>query len=487
MGSKKSLKPLQNKGKSPLKIDLLIETQEIIMSQSVISKQTKSQTKIIEHLPEGFLSTIQWLTNPVEFIATAQKCYGDIFSMKIPGFNRAVVISHPQAVEAVLSADPSQIGLSLESNRILQPLVGENSIILRDGLSHQRDRKLLMPPFHGARMATYGQLICNITKQVIHKLIPGKTINIRSYCQEITLRVILRIVFGFKEGERYEQLRQLLNSLFDFFNSPLGTSLLLFRSLQRDLGPMSPWGSFLRQIKQIDDLLIAEIRERQTQTLGEDILSLMMSARDEQGQPMTEAEFRDELMTLLFGANESTANTLAWALYWIDKLNEVRQKLFKELDTLVPEADPTAIAKLPYLNAVTYETLRLHPPTWFAFWRQVKSPFEVMGYRFEPGTIVGPCIYLTHHRPDIYPEPNRFKPERFLERQFSAYEFYPFGGGNRRCIGYAFAKFEIKLVLATILSQVQLTLVDNRPIRPIHRGITIAPAGGIRMMVTDWR
>ena len=208
-----------------------------------------------------------------------------------------------------------------------------------------------------------------------------------------------------------------------------------------------------------------------------------MAARDEDGQPMTEAELRDELITLMFGGNETSANTLAWLLYGVHYHSEVRQKLLEELNTLPPDADPSTIVKLPYLNAVVCETLRLYPVILFSFGRRVKSPFEVMGYRLETDTIVAPCIYLTHQRPDLYPEPTRFRPERFLERQFSPYEYYPFGGGNRRCLGGAFAMFEIKLVLATILSQVQLKLADNRPVRPIQRGITISPSE-IRMMVT---
>ena len=460
------------------------------MSQSVTFNQTQSQTKSIEHLPEaqstGFLETIQWLTNPMEFLETAQKRHGDNFAIKIPGFDPAIFLSHPKAVEAVFSADPSHFDASVNT-QILQPLVGINSMIRLDGLPHQRQRKLLMPSFHGARMHTYGQLIQNIANKVIRQWSPGKPLSIRPYSQEISLGVMLSAVFGLKEGERYKQLGQLLSSLFDSFNSPLGSSLLYLKFLQRDLGPMSPWGRFLRKKKQIEDLLTAEIQERRTQPLGEDILSLMMAARDEEGQPMTEAELRDELMTLMFGGNETAANTLSWALYVIHKSSEVRQKLLKELNTLPTDADPITITKLPYLNAFVCETLRVYPVVLFSFARKLKLPLEVMGYRLEAGTIVTPCNYLTHLRADLFPEPKRFKPERFLERKFSYYEYYPFGGSNRRCIGAAFAVFEVKLVLATILSQVQLSLVGSHSVRPIQRGITITPSGGIRMMVTGYR
>ena len=212
-----------------------------------------------------------------------------------------------------------------------------------------------------------------------------------------------------------------------------------------------------------------------------------MSARDEAGQPMTDEELRDELMTLLMAGHETTASALTWALYWVYHLPEVHDKLLHELNPLGNDAHPYEIAKLPYLTAVCQETLRIYPVAITAFFRIPKEPFQVMGYEFEAGTGLIPCIYLTHHREDIYPEPKRFRPERFLERQFSQYEYLPFGGGNRRCIGLAFAQFEMKLVLATIVSRFQLALVDRRPVKPVRRGLTVAPPGGMRMVVTSER
>ncbi len=456
------------------------------MSQARTLNLDKSQTETIEHLPKvknrGLLSTMHWLTNSMDFLYTAQKHYGDNFIVKIPGFDTAVFLSHPQAVKEVFSANQSYFDASVNTN-ILQPLIGVNSILRMDDLPHQRQRKLLMPPFHGAQMLTYGQLICDVTKKVISQWSPGQPFSIRPYSQKISLGVMLSVLFGLQEGERYEQFMELLTSLFETFNSPLGSSLLFLKFLQRDLGPMSPWGRFLHKKKQVNQLLNAEIHKRRTQALGEDILSLMMSARDEQGQPMTDAELRDELMTLMFGGTETSANTISFALNGILNSREVSQKLLDELNTLPSDADSSIITKLPYLNAVVCETLRLHPVVLFVFSRRVKFPLEIMGYQLEPGTIVTPCNYLTQIREDIFPEPKRFKPERFLEHKFAPYEYYPFGGGNRRCIGAAFAQFEIKLALATILSQVQLSLADNRPVRSMQRGITISPSE-IRMLVT---
>jgi cytochrome P450 len=173
-------------------------------------------------------------------------------------------------------------------------------------------------------------------------------------------------------------------------------------------------------------------------------------------------------------------------LYWIHKLPEVREKLLQELDSVGDDPDPSTIARLPYLNAVCSETLRIYPVALITFPRRVKSPLELMGYQFEPGTLLSGCIYLTHQRDDLYPEPKRFKPERFLERQFSPYEYLPFGGGSRRCIGAAFAIFEMKLVLATILQEKQLALADNRVVKPVRRGLTATPSA-VRLVVTGER
>lgn len=270
-------------------------------------------------------------------------------------------------------------------------------------------------------------------------------------------------------------------SWLETFNSPLKSFFLFFPVLQKNLGFLTPWGKFVKQQQLIHEILQTEIYRRRNNpdTLGEDILSLILSARDEAGKPMSDAEIRDELMTMLFAGHETTANSLAWAFYWIHYLPEVREKLMAELNSLPQNADSNFIAKLPYLSAIVSETLRIYPVVVFVG-RQLKAPLEILGYNFEAGTSLLPSIYLTHHREDIYPEPKKFKPERFLERQFSPYEYLPFGGGNRRCLGYAFALFEMKLVLATILSQVELELLDRHPLKPVRRGITFTPSGGVK-------
>ena len=432
---------------------------------------------------------IHWIARPFSYMHSCAQQYGDIFTTPLGNkFAPVVFVSNPQALQQILTSDTKEFEAPGEYNGLFEPFFGKQSLITVSGDRHRRQRQLMTPPFHGERMKAYGQLIADITEQVISQWTIGKPFSVRSFMQRISLLVILRAVFGLNEGLRYQQLEELLTSMLDQMSSPLSVSLLYFPILRQDLGSWSPWGRFVQQRQQIDQLIYQEIAERREQpdSSRTDILNLLMSARDEQGQPMTDVELRDELMTLLFAGHETTATALTWAWYWIHKLPMVRQKLLEELDNLGDRPDPSTLFRLPYLNAVCSETLRIYPVGMLTFPRVVRSPVELMGYKLDPGTVLAGCIYLTHQREDLYPEPLRFNPERFLERQFSPYEFLPFGGGARRCIGMAFAQFEMKVVLAKILSHFELALVDNRPAQPIRRGLT-SGCSSVRLVVTGQR
>ncbi|HYW21608.1 MAG TPA: cytochrome P450 [Nodularia sp. (in: cyanobacteria)] len=434
-----------------------------------------------------FIQTIQAIVNPISSLEKAQQRYGDIYLAEFNGVPAQIVLSNVQAIEALFTVDAKMLE-SASASTIVEPLLGTNSLILLDGDRHLQQRRLLMPPLHGERMRAYGQLICDITQQVTSQWTVGENFVARPSMQDISLQVILRAVFGLKQGDRYQQIKEVLTEMLDTFNSPLSAVFFFFKSLQRDLGAWSPWGKFIRRRKQFNELIYQEIQERRhhPESQGDDILSLLLSARDENGQGMTDVELRDQLMTMLFAGHETTAITLSWALYWVHYIPEVREKLLQELNSInVANADPTVITQLPYLNAVCSETLRIYPVVFFSLPRILKAPMQFMGYDLPKGTTLSVCTYLTHHRPDIYPEPQRFRPERFLERQFSPYEFIPFGGGNRRCIGAAFALFEMKLVLATILSNYSLELLDQVPLKPVRRGIVFAPNGGVHLKVKN--
>jgi cytochrome P450 family 110 len=431
----------------------------------------------------------RFLFQPLQTIEARSRAYGDDYRVSQPDVKPALVyFSSPPALEAIFTAKPEQLSAG-RGNQILKELLGEHGIVLLEGSAHQRQRQLLMPPFHGDRMRSYARVIQSITGEVIGGWKIGTNFAVRPVMQSISLQVILQAVFGLEGGQRYEQLRQTLSQMLDGFGSPIGAMFLFYPFLQKDWGAWSPWGRFLRMRQQVDALLYAEIADRRSQpdTGRTDILALLMAARDAEGQPMSDVELRDELITLLFAGHETTASALAWALYWIVSLPNVRTKLLAEIDALGTDADPSTIARLPYLQAVCQETLRLYPIAISAFPRVVKQPIEIAGYELEPGTVIMPSIYLAHHRAAVYPEPKQFRPERFLERQYSPYEYLPFGGGDRRCIGAAFALFEMKLVLFQFLSSLEVKLDNAKPIRPIRRGLTVAPSDRLKMSVTGIR
>lgn len=435
-----------------------------------------------------FLWNIRYLVQPLEALEAYRRLYGDDFRTCQPGYQPALVyFSSPEALEAVFTAKLEQLDAG-QGSLFFQELIGANGIVLLQGEAHRRRKQLLMPPFHGDRMRSYAQTIQATTMRLMRQWSVGTVFSVRPAMQSISLQIILGAVFGLEEGQRFDQLRRVLIQLLDGLGSPLGAMFLLYPFTQKDLGAWSPWGRFLRLRQQINALIYAEIAERRdrksTDADRTDILSLMMAARDLEGQSMSDAELRDELMTLLFAGHETTASALSWALYWIIHLPAVRTQLLGELRSLGGDADSTAIVRLPYLNAICQETLRLYPVAPSGFPRIIKQPMSIAGYDLEPGTIVMPSIYLAHHRPAVYPEPEQFKPERFLEREYSCYEYLPFGGGSRRCIASAFALFEMKLVLFQILSTLEMDLTTSQPIRPLHRGLTIAPSSSLCMKVT---
>lgn len=450
-----------------------------------------THSKIPSAYQTSFLiQTIHWIVDPIGYMEKAAERYGDMFIGKIAiNMGDFVFVNHPQALQQVLTHDRQEFSAPGEISKNLSVLFGDTSVLMLEGDRHKKRRQLLMPPFHGERMQAYGDLIIKLTHKVFDAIPQNSHFIARSQMQSISLQVIIEAVFGINEGERYEKLRQLLTTWLDIFRSPLNTLVIFLRFLQWDLGSWSPWGKFIRLRQQIDELLYAEISDRRANPDPQrtDILSLLMSTTDENGNYLSDRELRDELLTLLFAGHETTATAMAWVLYWTHHLPEVREKLLQELADLDPNADPVDIARLPYLTAVCSETLRIYPVAMLTLGRKVEKPVELMGYHLEPGTLLTGCMYLIHQREDIYPNHKQFKPERFLEKQLSPYEFIPFGGGARRCIGDALAQFEMKLVIATILSNYELTLANATPEKPKRRGLTLAPATGVKMVMKGKR
>lgn len=444
-------------------------------------------TALQQQLPPGskaptFIQLLQWISDPLKLMESSKATYGDPFTAEFRKDNPFIFISNPDTIKEILSQDKKHF-YSGKGNDILLPIVGEHSILLSEGNTHSRQRKLMFPPFHGEKINDYGKVIAKITEKVAETWTSKKPFSIRPSMQEITLQVIMQTVFGISEGERYRQLKtRLMKSLDLAGGSVLRSSLLFLPVLHKDF-PGSPWRNFLQRQQSINELLQLEIDERRKQEAGNDILSLLMSARDEEGNSMSDEELRNQLITLLFAGHETTATALAWAFYWIYKLPEVREKLLAELDTISDTTDIKQLNQLPYFDALCKEVLRIYPVAIMTFPRITKDTVVIGNYEYPPEAIIAPCIYLLHHREDIYPNSKEFRPERFLEREFSSYEFMPFGGGSRRCIGDVFAQMEMKIVIATVLKKYQLALAEKKPVKPVRRGVTVAPAGGIKMML----
>lgn len=457
------------------------------MTATIEAKQTQKLAFPPGIKRYGLQGIFNLIFRPLPTLERYRNRYGDIYySPTFASFPPFIVIGNAEGVEALFTADPELFDTA-SSNAAFKPLLGEQSILQFDGETHKKRRKLLMPSFHGQRLQSYGEIITNITQSVISGWQKDDIFSMRKASQEITLSVILQAVFGISQGDKYQSLKEQLANYLDLFNSPIYTTTLFLPFLQKNWGKWSPWGNFIYQRDKVYELLSQEIDKRGTETEGEDILSLLLSTVDEEGEHLSKKEVMSELMTMLFAGHETTASSLAWAFYWLHSHPEIYHNLKDELDTINIDSDPMEIAKLPYLSAVVSETLRIYPIALFTFSRTLKTSWEFMGYSLEKGMSLTPCISLLHHHPDIYPNSKQFKPERFLERQFSPYEFIPFGGSNRRCLGYALALYEMKLVLATVLKQVDLKLVNSQPILPIRRGFTTSPQGGVKMQVKNFK
>jgi len=435
-------------------------------------------------LPRGLeapqaLQVIRWMRDPFRVLDDGQARFGDAFTMRLLD-HQLVVVSDPEVVKQVfaLGADDAHAG---EGNYILKPFLGPSSLLLLDGAQHMRHRKMMLPAFHGERMHAYARSMTELAHDSIDHWPVGRAFPAHGPMQSITLQVIIRTVFGIEEGPRFAQLADLLRRGLDVGAWPM----LLFPFMQRDLGRFSPWGRFLRLGMQSGEILRAEIRRgREGGTSGRtDVLAMMLEARDDAGKPLSEDEIHDELVTLLVAGHETTATALAWALRWILPDAALVARLRAEIATA--DGSPQRIAKLELLDATVKESLRLQPIIPIVA-RILQRRMTLGGLDLPAGTAVTPCIYLVHRRPSLYPEPSRFLPDRFLTFKPAPWEWLPFGGGLRRCIGAAFAVYEMKMVLAAVLQRVEARL-ETDDVRMVRRGPTLTPSEGLPIVVTARR
>ncbi len=387
-----------------------------------------------------------------------------------------VMVGSPEGAKEVFATRPKSFcPFGAEAGK---PLVGENSVFMLRAEEHKAERKLLRPPFHGERMRSYGETITNATRRVFSEMKPGQEFVAQEAATEISLEVIARAVFG-TTGE--DEVREMMEAVDDVITF---NPLFLFAPVLQvaPLG-MGPWAKFQAQRARLVELLRANV-ERKTAEPGDDILSMLLEARYEDGEALSFEALCDELITLLVAGHETTAIALAWAFHHLYRHPDALETLRAELDA-GPDELP-ARSKMPYLQAVCDETLRITPVVPDVA-RQIVEPIEVLGVEVPEGWCVGVPITAIHHDPEIYGDPENFRPERFLERKFSPFEFMPFGGGHRRCIGAPFAIFEMTLVLDVALSEFEFELRESEHVETVRRNVTMGPKTGVRMRMVGPR
>lgn len=415
------------------------------------------------------LVTLDYMRDAAAFYGKQFARYGSPFTLKTLR-GPLVVVADPEHAKQIFTANPDEY--DTWGADALDPVVGPTSLLLVAGARHRRDRKLLTPPFHGARMKAYGAAMREAARSEASRWKAGEELVFLRAAQNISLEVILRAVFGVQDSSSVRAWSAAVVAMMDSAH-PAGMFFKAFRVAPFGLGP---WAKFIAARAAVDRMIYREIHERRTHArYGDDILSLMMQARYDDGSSMSDSELRDELLTLLLAGHETTAISLSWALYWLHRDSRKLERLRDELDGT---AESDAIAQLPYLDAVCNETLRLHPIVTDVV-RTARAPLTVGGYTLPAGTAVAVSITNIHERPELYERPGEFEPERFLQKKYSPFEFLPFGGGHRRCLGAAFAQHEMKLVLAEMLSSHRFELVGDEA--PARRGVTIGPARGVRV------
>jgi cytochrome P450 family 135 len=413
-----------------------------------------------------------WLKRPEPFLSHCARAYGDMFTLRLPLGMNLVHVTSPELVRTVFAGSGDVLAAGEANATILEPVVGPHSVLVLDGPEHLRQRKLILPAFHGDRMRAWEAAVRGITRDQVARWPAGKPFALRPAMQQITLEVIMRVVFGVDDGACRDDLRRRITRLTRIGRRPF----LLFATRDRRLGPGAPWERFMRARDGLRAALAAQIRERRDAAglrQRSDVLSMLLLARDEQGNAMTDEEVRDELVTLLFAGHETTATSLAWAFDLLLHHPRALRRLAGELDTGSAE----------YLDAVIMEALRLRPVVAIVD-RQVRQATRIGEHVIPAGAIVCPNIYLTQRREDLYENPAAFWPERFTGQPPPRFGWFPFGGGIRRCLGASFATFEMRIIIAEVLQAVTLRPASPRPDRVRREAVTFVPRHGARAVLT---
>jgi cytochrome P450 family 135 len=410
------------------------------------------------------LQTARLARDPIGYMRRCRARYGELFTLRYYPFDTLVYVCDPDVIREIFTGDP-EVFRAGEANQFMEPTLGPRSVLLLDGADHLRMRKLMLPPFHGRSVTRYGDVIADIAARELATWPIGRPFALRPRMQEITLEVILRAVFGIEEPGRLARLRAALVRMINV-NAIHGVA----KFTRVDLGPHSPWGRYLRARAEADEIIFEQIARRRAQAGAQehdDVLALLLAVEDEDGAGLTDAELRDELVTLLLAGHETTATALAWAFERIVRHPQVLRRLREE----------AAAGEDGYVDAVVKETLRARPVV-IDVARTLAAPTRVGGYDLPAGVMVVPMITLVQTGQDAWEDPEAFRPERFLDGQPAPYTWIPFGGSVRRCLGASFATFEMKVVLETILPAADLLPSTPEPEAAKLRHVTLVPARG---------
>src|SRR5690625_1176022 len=430
-------------------------------------------------LPPGpplpwLVQTIALMRARTRFVPAMHRRYGDLFTLRLPPGGRALVfVNRPEHIKEVFAGDPKTFHAG-EGNAILGPVMGEHSVLLTDEDVHMRARRLLMPAFNRAALHSYEQLVASLAKREVDSWRPGQTLMTLDRMNALTLEIIMQVVFGVTDGERLDRLRPLVNRTVN-----IGPLILLgwaYPQLQK----RRPWSSYLDNQAALNEVLYAEIAERRRASdldVRRDVLSRLLlvgSGDDADQRPLSDAELRDQLVTLLLAGHETTASALSWTVHELAMNPSVQRRARAAADD----------GDLTYLEAVLKEGMRVHPVI-DQVARMLTVDTTIAGRRLPAGTTVTPSIRLAHLRDQSHPDPRAFRPERFLDKEVGANTWLPFGGGVRRCIGAGFSLMEGTAVLREVLQRYELTMNERRPERTRIRNITCVPKGKARVVLSE--
>lgn len=432
---------------------------------------------------------LRYSFRPLEFLDACASRYGDTFSWRLSGFGTLVLLGRPADVREVFRGDPEVLHAG-EGNALLSSVVGRTSVLVLDGAQHREQRRVMLPPLKGERMrAFFAAMQAETLAVAADWRRAGGEVRADQAMQTITLRVILRAALGLAPGAELARLQADMAALLAHVRHPL--ALVMWNLFPPDRFEHSRLVPYYRRKRRFDALLLAAIADQQAMPAAarpEGLLTDLLAARHEDGRPLDRQELRDAIVTVLAAGHDTTALALAWTLEQLLGQPAAMARVEEELDRVCGNAlpGPETLGQLTWLDAVIREALRLRTVIPFVV-RVVKAPVSVGGATYPRGVVLCPAIHVIHRREDLYPEPARFRPERFLERRFGPHEWLPFGGGNRACLGQAFALYEMKVVLATLLSVLRLDRPAGAVSRPVRRGISVGPGDGARLRVLGAR